>query len=393
MLVDDRAAAWRRRAPPLAPMRAADARAAVEAIAAKAVAGRSPRRAGAARRTSLPAPTPSSGSATASTTAAAPRSARALAERGELALSDRRTGTDRPLLLAAGEPRGASDLAVVVALAAGARAAPLRGARAAARTAACWRASAVTLEPGADDRRGRCCRCRASCATASPGSRSKASNRPARCCCSTSAGAAARSAIVAPARRSAGEPLLSENYYLERALAPFTEVRRGRRAGSAEARARGAGLCRCGPGFADRGRGDRQMDRGRRRCCCALPGRISPKQSDDLLPVRLRRGGRTIGGALSWEQPAQARALCPRQPVRRARDPERRHRVAPGAGRADARSRGQDLGAARRRHAARHRRKARARLDRAGPHDGQCRTGRTSRSPGSSSRCCGGSWR
>src|SRR5258708_20404118 len=28
------------------------------------------------------------------------------------------------------------------------------------------------------------------------------------------------------------------------------------------------------------------------------------ESSDDLLPVTLRRGGRTIGGALSWEQPA-----------------------------------------------------------------------------------------
>ena len=29
------------------------------------------------------------------------------------------------------------------------------------------------------------------------------------------------------------------------------------------------------------------------------------EQDDRLLPVRLRRGGRTIGGALSWEQPAK----------------------------------------------------------------------------------------
>ena len=29
------------------------------------------------------------------------------------------------------------------------------------------------------------------------------------------------------------------------------------------------------------------------------------EQGDHLLPVRLRRGGRTIGGALSWEQPAK----------------------------------------------------------------------------------------
>src|SRR5207237_4010461 len=33
-------------------------------------------------------------------------------------------------------------------------------------------------------------------------------------------------------------------------------------------------------------------------------GRLA-EQSDHLLPVRLRRGGRTIGGALSWETPAK----------------------------------------------------------------------------------------
>src|SRR5215475_13836766 len=36
-------------------------------------------------------------------------------------------------------------------------------------------------------------------------------------------------------------------------------------------------------------------------CCCALP-------------VRLRRGGRTIGGALSWEQPARLAPFAPDSP-------------------------------------------------------------------------------
>ena len=38
------------------------------------------------------------------------------------------------------------------------------------------------------------------------------------------------------------------------------------------------------------------------------------EQSDQLLPVRLRRGGRTIGGALSWEQPAQLAPFAPESP-------------------------------------------------------------------------------
>ena len=38
------------------------------------------------------------------------------------------------------------------------------------------------------------------------------------------------------------------------------------------------------------------------------------EQDDHLLPVRLRRGGRTIGGALSWEQPAKLAPFAPESP-------------------------------------------------------------------------------
>src|SRR5439155_18348752 len=31
--------------------------------------------------------------------------------------------------------------------------------------------------------------------------------------------------------------------------------------------------------------------------------RLAAATDDDLVPVKLRRGGRTLGGALSWEQP------------------------------------------------------------------------------------------
>ena len=38
------------------------------------------------------------------------------------------------------------------------------------------------------------------------------------------------------------------------------------------------------------------------------------EQGDHLLPVRLRRGGRTIGGALSWERPARLAPFAPDSP-------------------------------------------------------------------------------
>ncbi len=44
------------------------------------------------------------------------------------------------------------------------------------------------------------------------------------------------------------------------------------------------------------------------------------EQGDKLLPVRLREGGRTIGGAMSWEQPAKLAAFAADSPFAGLRD-------------------------------------------------------------------------
>ena len=45
-------------------------------------------------------------------------------------------------------------------------------------------------------------------------------------------------------------------------------------------------------------------------CWCALPARILPAATDDdLVPVKLRRGGRILGGSLSWDKPQQLAAF------------------------------------------------------------------------------------
>ena len=44
------------------------------------------------------------------------------------------------------------------------------------------------------------------------------------------------------------------------------------------------------------------------------------KGGDDLIPVGLRLGGRTLGGALSWSTPQPLGAVRRRQPVRRFGD-------------------------------------------------------------------------
>jgi hypothetical protein len=108
--------------------------------------------------------------------------------------------------------------------------------------------------------------------------------------------------IAAPATPGA-QPLLSENYYLEKALEPFTEIRRGP---AAELLKRQLAVLI----YADTGPDSPGEEETVQKWIEAgglllrFAGPHLAEQSDHLLPVRLRRGGRTIGGALSWEKPA-----------------------------------------------------------------------------------------
>ena len=141
---------------------------------------------------------------------------------------------------------------------------------------------------------------------------------------------------------------------------------------SPQARARRPDIFGYRTGFAGGGSGGRQMDRGRRAAAALC--RAAPR----------RAGRRAVAGAAAPRRPhdrrcavlgaaGKARSVRARQPVRRARRPGGRDGFAPGPGRAGSRPRGQDLGAASRRHPARHRGKTGTRLDRARPHDGERR--------------------
>ena len=207
-----------------------------------------------------------------------------------------------------------------------------------------------------------------------PRARSRARPRPARRCCSTSAGAAGRSASSAPRAGEAAQPLLSGAYYLDApwrpsarcGAAPVAQLLQGRdrRAGAARRRATPARGEPCGAG---------QMDGRRRRWCCASPARTSRRSRDDLLPVTLRRGGRTLGGALSWEQPAQLAPFAATAPSPASQIPAdvtvaRQVLAEPALDLA-----GKTWARLDRRHAAGHRREARQGLARAGPHHGRSR--------------------
>ncbi|MFA7431659.1 MAG: DUF4159 domain-containing protein [Rhodospirillaceae bacterium] len=122
-------------------------------------------------------------------------------------------------------------------------------------------------------------------------------------------------AMVPGEQERAGVPLLSDTYYLERALTPFAEVSETTLASALEQRM--SVIMMAGGGrLSDSATADLtpwveqggvlvrfagpQMADG--------PGLGSAARTDPLLPVPLRSGGRTLGGVLSWSQPA---ALAP----------------------------------------------------------------------------------
>jgi hypothetical protein len=111
--------------------------------------------------------------------------------------------------------------------------------------------------------------------------------------------------VIAGQRGTAAQPLLSGAYYLERALSPFSEVRRG----DAPTLLKGDIAVLAMPDVPPAGAEERTelvkwMENG--GVILRFAGQhLAEQAEDDLLPVTLRRGGRTLGGALSWETPAK----------------------------------------------------------------------------------------
>lgn len=115
--------------------------------------------------------------------------------------------------------------------------------------------------------------------------------------------------LVAPSPDEKAQPLLTGTYYLDKALAPFTLIRKGAVADLLKEELAVMALADRAPaGPAERAALKKWLEQGGILLRFAGPGLVDPGEEgaaeDDLLPVRLRRGGRTIGGALSWEQPA-----------------------------------------------------------------------------------------
>ncbi len=118
--------------------------------------------------------------------------------------------------------------------------------------------------------------------------------------------------IAASPNRS-NQPLLSETYYLERALDPFTEIRRGPATDLLKRQLAILVYSDAGPDSpAEEEEVGKWVKAG--GLLLRFAGPRLAEQEDHLLPVRLRRGDRTIGGALSWEQPAKLAPFPPGSP-------------------------------------------------------------------------------
>jgi hypothetical protein len=100
------------------------------------------------------------------------------------------------------------------------------------------------------------------------------------------------------------QPLLSDTYYVARALAPFAEVRRGSISELLQRDLAVLILADIGQVVGtERKALDAWLAKG--GVLLRFAGPRLAANVDDLIPVQLRAGGRMIGGALSWEQPVK----------------------------------------------------------------------------------------
>ena len=120
--------------------------------------------------------------------------------------------------------------------------------------------------------------------------------------------------VVTGATADTAQPLLASTYYLTRALGPFADVRLAERSSPAQAvsqfieqRLPMLILADVGNVAEARDQLTRWIDDG--GVLVRFAGPRLAAADDDLVPVKLRRGGRILGGSLSWEQPQQLAAF------------------------------------------------------------------------------------
>ncbi|HEY4408154.1 MAG TPA: BatA domain-containing protein, partial [Xanthobacteraceae bacterium] len=116
--------------------------------------------------------------------------------------------------------------------------------------------------------------------------------------------------VVTGSTADTAQPLLASTYYLARALSPFADVRIAESSSPAQAVTQFLDQRLPMMILADVGNVVEVHDQITRwvedgGVLVRFAGPRLAASDDDLVPVRLRRGGRILGGSLSWEQPQQ----------------------------------------------------------------------------------------
>lgn len=109
------------------------------------------------------------------------------------------------------------------------------------------------------------------------------------------------------------QPLLSDLFYLERALEPFAEVVRGDIEQLLGQELSILALADVG-GLTDRETESLESWMHQGGLLLRFAGPRMAESADSLLPVTLRSGGRTLGGALTWDEPARLAPFPPDSP-------------------------------------------------------------------------------
>lgn len=110
--------------------------------------------------------------------------------------------------------------------------------------------------------------------------------------------------VVSGAGSEAAQPLLDDAFYLERAMIPFADIRKGTISALLSAPLSMLVLADIGRIVGhERKLVEEWLEKGGLLVRFAGPRMV--EQSDDLIPVKLRQGGRELGGALSWDVPAR----------------------------------------------------------------------------------------
>jgi hypothetical protein len=126
--------------------------------------------------------------------------------------------------------------------------------------------------------------------------------------------------IVTGSTSDTAQPLLAPTFYLTRALAPFADVRLADKGAPQQAITQFldqklpmivlADVGSLSPEIRERLAA--WIDQG--GVLVRFAGPRLAQADDDLVPVKLRRGGRTLGGSLTWEKPQHLAAFAPDSP-------------------------------------------------------------------------------